>query len=221
MHFADMTDEDLLAATLAGGSAREQAFLELVDRYERRIYAICHRFFGNHADAQDATQDTFLAIARRADAFRGDSQLSTWIFRIAVNACKDRARARSRRPQTLVADVQEAADASGTMLADDHDELGLVEVQGEVAAALAQLDETSRTIVILCAIEGHDYAEVAQMLDMPVGTVKSRVFRARARLAVLLAPLREPDEDTTGAGQHRTPDAPDTTGNRTARAPPR
>lgn len=200
MLLADATDEDLLRAAQQGGAQREQAFLELVDRYERRVYGICYRFFGNHADAQDATQDTFLSIARRAGSFRGDSKLSTWIYRIAVNACKDLARARSRRPQTLVEDVQEAADASGTMLAASDDAFGLVEVADDVADALAQLDEVSRTLIILCAIEGRDYAEVAEVMDLPIGTVKSRVFRARAKLAPLLVHLVDPDAD--GGGEH-------------------
>lgn len=213
MRMAEMTDEDLLRATLAGGQRREDAFLELVDRYERRIYAICYRFFGNHADAQDATQDTFLAISRRADAFRGDSALSTWIFRIAVNACKDRARARSRRPQTLVADVQDAADASGTDLHSDDGEFGLVEVRDDIAAALNQLDETSRTLIILCSIEGRDYAEVAELLHLPIGTVKSRIFRARAKLAELLAPLLEDERAAPATGtptsDRRPPSVPE------------
>ncbi len=193
MQLAELADEDLLRMTLEGGDARERAFLELVDRYERRVYGICHRFFGNHADAEDATQDTFLAIARRAGSFRGDSKLSTWIYRIAVNACKDRARARDRRPQTPVEDVGTTAAAAGVELAAE-DGYGLAEIRGDVAAALMELDETSRTLIILCAIEGRDYAEVAQVMDLPVGTVKSRVFRARAKLAELLAPVLEVDD---------------------------
>lgn len=219
MHLADLTDEDLLRATLAGGEQRERAFLELVDRYERRIYAICHRFFGNHADAQDATQDTFLAIARRADAFRGDSQLSTWIFRIAVNACKDRARARARRPQMLVEDVQDAADASGTDVSNHDDGFGMVEVADDIADALAQLDDLSRTLIILCAIEGRDYTEVAQIMDLPVGTVKSRVFRARAKLAKILAPLLSDDDIDLRAP--RAPVVPPSSGADLSTRPPR
>ncbi len=207
MHLADLTDEDLLRATLEGGAQRERAFLELVDRYERRIYGICHRFFGNHADAQDAVQDTFLAIARRGGAFRGDSKLSTWIYRVAVNACKDRARARDRRPQTPVEDVARTAAAAGVDLSSE-DEFGLSEIRDDIAAALLQLDEVSRTLIILCAIEGRDYAEVAEVMDLPIGTVKSRVFRARAKLADLLAPLLTIDE-TPPAGERPDPQRPD------------
>ncbi len=203
MHLADLADEDLLRATLEGGATRERAFLELVDRYERRVYGICHRFFGNHVDAQDATQDTFLAIARRGGAFRGDSKLSTWIYRIAVNACKDLARARDRRPQTPVEDVARTAAAAGVDLTSD-DEFGLSEIRDDITAALGQLDEVSRTLIILCAIEGRDYAEVAEVMDLPIGTVKSRVFRARAKLADLLAPVLEVND----APLPRRPDEP-------------
>lgn len=189
------TDEDVLAAAAAGdGSRREDAFVELVNRYERRIYAICYRFFGNHADAQDATQDTFIAVVRRAGQFRGDSKVSTWLYRIAVNACKDRARARDRRPQTPVVDVGETAAAAGLDLAGGDEHAG-AELAIEVQHALDQLDELSRTLIILCSIEGRDYAEVAATLDLPVGTVKSRVFRARAKLAELLAPVLDANHD--------------------------
>ncbi len=222
MHLTDATDEDLLQATLAGGAQRERAFLELVERYERRVYGICYRFFGNHADAQDATQDTFLAIARRADRFRGDSKLSTWIYRIAVNACKDRARARDRRPQTPVEDVAETAAAGGVDLS-SQDEFGLVEVRGEIADALAQLDDVSRTLIILCAIEGRDYGEVSEIMDLPIGTIKSRVFRARAKLAELLAPLLDPDVDSPESSpgrQNGAPPRPTAEGGTSERGPP-
>lgn len=186
--FQDSSDEDVLAAYTSGPHPQE-AFSELVDRYERRIYGICYRYFGDHSDAEDATQDTFLTLARRAETFRGDAKLSTWIYRVAVNACNDRARKRARRPQTPVEDLAElAGEDSHAQEALEGRELAMA-VQG----ALDQLDELSRTLMILVAIEGQGYKEVAEALDLPVGTVKSRVHRARARLAELLSDRDAPD----------------------------
>lgn len=205
------SDEEVLAAYVAAESPRnrESAFAVLVDRYDRRVYAICYRHFGNHADAQDATQDTFIALARRAGQFRGDSKLSTFIYRVATNACLDLGRKRARRPQTPVGD---ASDMLGDVAADDPSVAEIAEgsdLAQAVQAALLQLDETTRTLVILCTIEGRDYKEVAEILDLPLGTVKSRVHRARAKLAEILAPaLQVGDEPGPGpaspAGdQHR------------------
>ncbi len=186
------SDEDLLAAYVDGGSDREAAFHELVSRYERRVYAISYRYFGNHADAQDATQDVFLTVARRGGTFRGDSKLSTWLYRVAVNACNDIARKRRRRPQSPVEDIVGVAEAAGV---EDHDPdpQTLRETEMEVHRALAELDEISRTLVVLVAIEGFTYQETAGIVDMPIGTVKSRVHRAKAQLADLLAEVADPD----------------------------
>lgn len=200
--FEGRSDEDVLAA-YTGGPHPQEAFTELVDRYERRIYGICYRYFGDHSDAEDATQDTFLTLARRAETFRGDAKLSTWIYRVAVNACNDRARKRARRPQTPVEDLTElAGEDSHAQEALEGRELAMA-VQG----ALNQLDELSRTLMILIAIEGQGYREVAEALDLPVGTVKSRVHRARAQLAELLG-----DRDTADPPDphpaSRSPSAP-------------
>lgn len=186
------TDEDLLTAYAEGGDGREAAFHELVSRYERRVYAICYRYFGNHADAQDAAQDAFVAVARRAGTFRGDSKLSTWLYRVAVNACNDIARKRRRRPQSPVEDIVATAEAAGVRER-DPDPQTLRETEMEVHRALAQLDETSRTLMILVAIEGFPYKDAAGIVGMPVGTVKSRVHRAKAQLAELLAEVADPD----------------------------
>lgn len=181
--FRTVTDEDVLASYVAGRD-RDQAFSELMDRYSRRVYAICYRYFANHADAEDATQDTFVAIARRAATFSANSKLSTWVYRVAINACNDLARKRTRRPSTPVADVPDAVDDT----ASGHDDAVIAADTGAtVQRALLQLDELSRTLLILVAIEGLTYVEAADIAGLPIGTVKSRVHRARARLADLLA----------------------------------
>lgn len=186
---ASLTDEELLEAYVVGDDA-ESAFRMLVERHERRVYAICYRYFGDRSDAEDATQETFLRVARHAESFSGGSKLTTWLYRIAFNACHDAVRYRERRPQVPIEDVVAAADAR-----DQHDALGwgpgdpliAAETADRVQRALLRLDEVSRTLLILVALEGASYAEAAAALDLPVGTAKSRVHRARARLADLLA----------------------------------
>jgi len=191
-------DEDLVAIYVdATGSRsdREAAFHLLVRRYERRVFAVCVRELRSRADAEDATQDTFLNLARRADQFRGDSRWSTFVYRVAINACRDLQRRQARRPQTPVEDIAEAQVAAGLPPDTTPDEAAGHDTAMAVQAALAQLDELSRTLIVLCAIEGMSYPEAAEVLDMPVGTIKSRVFRARAQLADLLADHRDDADD--------------------------
>ncbi len=196
---ADLTTIDDLELTRAITGARstgerDAGYHELVRRYDRRVYAICFRYFGNHADAQDAAQDTFLTLARKLDQFREDSQLSTWIYRIATNACHDLGRRYARRPATPVEDVGEATAAAAGSEASVDDQLAGRELAHEIQQALLQLDELSRTLIVLCSIEGQSYGEVSEALDLPVGTIKSRVFRARAKLAEILGPVLDADE---------------------------
>lgn len=210
-----LSDEELLRVYVAGRH-RETAFGELVDRYERRVYAICYRYFANHADAQDATQDTFLAVARGAATFRHGSRLSTWLYRVAVNACNDIARKRQRRPQVPLADIAQVADHAEA----GADPMAAREAELEVQRALLALDELSRTVLVLVALEGLSYQEVAGIVALPVGTVKSRVHRARARLADLLTGVVIAHEPPP-AGQTATPPAGTVTPGTAPRSPPR
>jgi RNA polymerase sigma-70 factor, ECF subfamily len=163
--------------------ARQAAFAEVVNRHARRLHIVCLRILGSHADAEEAVQETFIRLARSAESFRGDAALSTWLFRVAHNVCTDRIRHEARRPRTPVADVAELAEAPSTdeqQAADARAEIG------EVGRALARLDETSRTLLLLVAVDGLSYAEAAVATGHAVGTVKSRVSRARVRLGELL-----------------------------------
>lgn len=190
-----MTDDDRLEADLlaswgdddAPRGDRETAFRDLVERFRHRVFAICVRELGSRSDAEEATQDTFAKVARSAGDFRGDSKVSTWIYRIAVNACRDLQRHHGRRPSTPVEDI-EAAVARRVDGADVvADVASGVELSSTLRAALAELDDVSRTLVLLCSVQGLTYPEASQVVDMPVGTIKSRIFRARARLAETLA----------------------------------
>lgn len=177
----------------AGRAAREDAFALLVAEMTPRVFAICHRELGNAADAEEATQDTFAKVARAATDFRGDAKVSTWMYRIAVNACRDMQRRLGRRPQTPVADIERAARRR----IDGSDQVADVatgfEETDRLGRAMARLDDLSRTLLLLCAVEGMTYPEASEVLDLPVGTIKSRIHRARARLADLLSEDAAPD----------------------------
>ncbi len=191
----ELSDEEVLARFIDDRlpvRTREAAFHTLVDRYHRRIFAICFQVLRSHVDAEDATQETFVKLARGAAGFRGDAQLSTWLYRVARNVCTDHVRHDVRRPATPVADpgdldaaLSEPDTTAGT---DEH---------LAVAEALDTLDPLSRQALVLVAIEGLTYAEAGVVMGLPVGTVKSRVSRARGRLATVLE--RADDADGSGA----------------------
>jgi RNA polymerase sigma-70 factor, ECF subfamily len=171
----DPSDETLLAAHLRGDPA---AFGELVARHERRIYGLCLRILGNREDAEDATQETFLAALRKAATFRKAAAFSTWLYRIAVNAATDQARRRARTRATPL-DPDHA-----TLTAAPGGDLGEVVASAvAVQTALTHIPEEFRVAVVLCDLYRVPYADAAQILEIPVGTVKSRVFRGRVALA--------------------------------------
>jgi RNA polymerase sigma-70 factor (ECF subfamily) len=185
---SDPSDEALLAAHLRGDPG---AFGHLVTRHERRVYGLCLRILGNREDAEDATQEAFLAALRKAATFRQAAAFTTWLYRVAVNAATDQARRRGRARLTLLdpEDVGLAADPGG-------DPGELVATAVTVQAALAQVPEEFRVAVVLCDLYRVPYAEAAQILEVPVGTVKSRVFRGRLALAERLG--GGPDSPSAG-----------------------
>jgi RNA polymerase sigma-70 factor (ECF subfamily) len=182
---SDPSDEALLAAHLRGDPG---AFGTLVARHERRIYGLCLRILGNREDAEDATQEAFLAALRKAATFRRAAAFSTWLYRIAVNAATDQARRRGRARLTTL-DPEDAG-----VVADPGPDLGeAVTVAVAVQTALTKVPEEFRVAVVLCDLYRLPYADAAQILEVPVGTVKSRVFRGRAALATCLATSGDPD----------------------------
>ena len=189
----ERSDEALLAAHLRGDRS---AFGELVARHERRVYGLCLRILGNRQDAEDAAQEAFVAALRRAATFRQAAAFSTWLYRIAVNAATDLARRRARA--RVVPLDQDLADRAGPVGRDPGEE---VVTAVAVQAALTRVPEEFRVAVVLCDLYRVPYAEAAQILEVPVGTVKSRVFRGRLALAAELegAGPRVPGGPGTGA----------------------
>ena len=185
---ATQTDEELLAAHVAGDP---NAFSELVFRHRDRLWAVALRTIGESGEAEDALQDALISAFRRADQFRGDSQVTTWLHRIVVNACLDRIRRNKSRHTSPLPEFDSAE--LGLPPADDL--LEQRETQLVVAQALAELPDDQRAAVMLVDIEGYPIDEAARLLDCPAGTVKSRCSRGRAKLAKRLENLRNPNID--------------------------
>ncbi len=190
------TDEDLVARVQDGDDA---AFDALVDRHADHVYGICLRYFRNPHDAEDAFQAAILAWYRGLGSFRGQAQLSTWLYRVTTNACHDLARRAARRPR--VVPLEAGRDAGGGRTPDDAaaDRLAAAELQPDLVAALRQLDAEQRHAVVLRDVVGFGYREIADLQGVAVGTAKSRVHRGHAQLAELLT-----------AGNRSTPADPPT-----------
>ncbi|MEX0869326.1 MAG: RNA polymerase sigma factor [Nitriliruptoraceae bacterium] len=181
---ADLDDADLLATYAdesKSSAAREHAFRKLVERHQHRLFRVCVRVLDSAADAEEAVQETFIRLARRASTFRGDSQVSTWLYRIAHNVATDRIRYEARRPSTAVDDLTLVSDDPD---ADDH--IAASDTAEALRGAIAQLDEQSRRLLLLVAVDELSYEEAAAVTGLAVGTIKSRVSRARVRLGGLL-----------------------------------
>jgi RNA polymerase sigma-70 factor (ECF subfamily) len=148
-----------------------------------RVHAVCRRIMGSDADAADATQEALLAIVRGLPRFDGRSAFGTWAFRVATNACLDELRRRKRRPEPVEeADLDVASPNESSTAA-----LEAVADRADIDAALATLSEDFRAAVVLRDLVGLDYAEIGEVLQAPIGTVKSRIARGRAALADYLA----------------------------------
>jgi RNA polymerase sigma-70 factor (ECF subfamily) len=165
-----------------------EAFDELMRAHEDRIFAVCLRMLRDREAALDATQETFVTVFRKADRFAGRSAFSTWLYRVAVNTCYDQARRRKRHDTAPLPNASDPADAS----ADDG--FRSAEVRPEIEAALAALPDEFRAAVVLSDVEGLALQTVADILEVPVGTVKSRVFRGRRLLAESLGNLVDPSD---------------------------
>lgn len=187
----EASDAELLAAHIAGDPF---AFETIVRRHRDRLWAVALRTTGDAEEASDALQDALISAYRRAGQFRGEAAVTTWLHRIVVNASLDRMRRRAARPAGTLPDDDESLP--GRVVADPNDHLARRETQLVVAQALAELPDEQRSAVVLVDVEGWSVEEAASILGCPAGTVKSRCFRGRAKLAKRLAFLRNlPDPD--------------------------
>lgn len=174
-------DQELIAECLRGQS---HAFGELVARYQNRLYNTLKNVLGSAEEAQDACQDTFLTAYQKLHTFGGRSAFYSWLFRIAFNTAISRTRKRRR----VAVSIDAAHEQTGTEPIDMRDDLRpgqsleTAERQTAVRAALAELSEEFRTVLVLKEMEGLKYEEIAEIVDCPIGTVRSRIHRAREEL---------------------------------------
>ncbi|MEU1509105.1 RNA polymerase sigma factor SigM [Kitasatospora sp. NPDC005748] len=187
---ADRTDDDaaLLARHVAGDRA---AFGLLVDRHRDRLWAVALRTLGDREEAADALQDALVSAFRAAHTFQGRSAVTTWLHRIVVNACLDRARRTAARRTKPLDDDPQRLDAMVGSAEPADSPVVRAELHREVAAALGELAPEQRAALVLVDMQGYPVAEAAELLGVPVGTVKSRCARGRARLLPLVRHLRE------------------------------
>ncbi len=184
-------DEAALIARSQTGDAN--AFNRLVAGYHDRIYQLAYRMTGNHADAQDVAQDAFIKAYMALREFRAQAAFSTWLHRIAVNVAVDMLRRRGTRPGPLTDLEATAADP----LADGAER---IEIQRRIQRAIAALPVEQRTAVVLRDMQECSYEEIAEVLKVPMGTVRSRLSRAREALRMMLADLAPSGACAQGGG---------------------
>lgn len=172
----------------------KSAFDLLVLKYQHRIGAVIGRFVPDHAEAQDIAQESFMRAYRALANFRGDAQFYTWLYRIAVNTAKNHLVAMKRRPPTSDVEVDDAEHYAGGRMQDNdtpEHELLREEIAREVSQTVAALPEELRQAITLREVEGLSYEEIAETMDCPIGTVRSRIFRAREAIDARLRPLMD------------------------------
>ncbi|MGW1682440.1 RNA polymerase sigma factor SigM [Saccharopolyspora sp. NPDC002376] len=180
------SDAELIAAHTSGDP---HAFSELFRRHRDRLWAVALRTMRDHEDAADALQDAMISAFRNASSFRAESQVTTWLHRIVVNACLDRIRRRQTRPTVPLPETGPAEPAA------PRDAIAEQDTKMAVQDALAELPEDQRSAIVLVDVEGYSVSETASILGIAEGTVKSRCARGRAKLAKLLGHLRNPSAD--------------------------
>lgn len=188
MLFRSSTSEEHLVERLQ--RREEPAFNELVLQYEKSVYRLAFRMLGSVSDAEDLAQEVFVQVFRNIEAFRGESKISTWLYRITVNLSKNRTKYLARRHSHQHQELEETASGvtesvgfvtTGQVSRPDQDLLGS-ELERIVQECLLSLDSEFREVLILRDVEGLSYEEIALLLEVPQGTLKSRLHRARAEL---------------------------------------
>lgn len=184
-----MQGDELLLRRACKGDV--QAFEELMQSHESRIYAIALRMMGNREDAQDCAQEAMVRIYRAMGSFKGQSALATWIYRITMNTCLDELRRRKARKVTSLDSLVDNG-WSLTDTGDTPEEHGLrVEKQNALNQAIQSLPDDMRAAIILRDVKGYSYDEIASILDANVGTIKSRISRGREKLREILSKQSE------------------------------
>lgn len=187
---SDTSDQQLVERVQQGDKA---AFDLLVVRYQSRIAALVSRFIRDSDEVQDVTQESFIKAYRALGNFRGDSQFYTWLYRIAVNTAKNYLVSRNRRPPGADIDVEDAMHFEGDNklkdIASPESKLMSEELMDTINRTIKSLPEDLRAALTLREYDGLSYEEIAEVMDCPVGTVRSRIFRARDTVEKVIQPL--------------------------------
>ena len=186
------TDQQLVKRVQAGD---KRAFDLLVLKYQHKIISLVGRYVKDHHEAMDVSQEAFIKAYRALANFRGDSQFYTWLYRIAINTAKNHLVSKSRRPPDVDVEANEYGDyGSADVMADVDTPENLMardQLQDKVFATLEKLPEDLKTALTLREFEGMSYEEISQVMDCPVGTVRSRIFRARDAIDKEVAKLMD------------------------------
>ncbi len=180
-------DHRLIRKATAGDP---DAFSLLVERYQQRVFKLISRMVGNREQVEDLVQEVFLKAYRKIDSFRFESSFFTWLYIIAVNTCRNHYR--RFEPFTVPVDPDPDDDVPGVVLRSQFelpdDAAHREEMALAVRDALESLPADHREVLVMCDLEGLGYQEIAEVLGIPIGTVRSRIFRARAAMKTILAP---------------------------------
>jgi RNA polymerase sigma-70 factor (ECF subfamily) len=196
-----MTDREIDRQLVARAQRGDkQAFELLVEKYQRKLARLLSRFIRDPAEVEDVTQEAFIKAYRALPAFRGDSAFYTWLYRIGINTAKNYLMAMGRRAPTSTEVEAEEAEGfeEGEQLRDINTPESLLlsnEIARTVNATIEQLPEELRTAIQMREIEGMSYEDIAKAMDCPIGTVRSRIFRAREAIAEQLRPLLDTRKD--------------------------
>ena len=189
---ADVSDAQLVQRVQRGD---RRAFDLLVVKYQHKVLKLVSRLISNPAEAEDVAQEAFIKAYRALKSFRGDSAFYTWLYRIAINTAKNALVSHGRRPLDFSLDVQDPSqyEMQARLRESDTPEGMLLtdEIRLTVQQAMQELPEDLRTAITLRELDGLSYEEIAQAMDCPVGTVRSRIFRAREAIDKKLQPLLE------------------------------
>lgn len=187
---SEQLDEELVARVQRGDKS---AYDILVIRYQHKIIQLVNRYVKDHSEAQDVAQEAFIKAYKALGSFRGESAFYTWLYRIAINTAKNYLVSRTRRNSDYQVDVQDAEAIENApqlqgLETPEHHLLG-EEIVKTIQSAIEHLPEEMRVAIMLREFEGMSYEEIAEAMDCPVGTVRSRIFRAREAIDSKLNPL--------------------------------
>jgi RNA polymerase sigma-70 factor (ECF subfamily) len=187
---------DLSAKVIQQAQAGDEAALtELVQSQQNYIYSIAMGVFRNPEDAADMTQEAFIHLFRVLPSYRGETRFTTWLYRVVVNLCYDELRRRKRRPQPASEEAMAVMPETASW-SDPEKEMTRAETQLRVRSALMQLEDPYRLVLTLYYFEGLKYREIAEVTGIPLNTIKSHIYRGKARLAELLTESADMGEDT-------------------------